>query len=289
MNGRVQADGTTRMALLTIVVVVAVLKLAQEVFIPLALAILLTFLLAPMVELLRRWYINRLLAVIISMAVAFTLIGALGNVVFNQFADLARDLPNYQRQLRLNLNHLSGVLRMGVTETTRAVEELTKEIDRVAPPEPKQRGVSKVQVVEPPATAVDTLKNFAMPLLKPIGTTLAVIVLVAFMLLRLPDLRERLLRLLGSRNLHLTTEALNEAASRVSRYLLIQILINGWTGLWVAVGLWYLGVPNSGLWGAMTLLLRFIPFLGIWMSAAIPLALSFTVFDDWTRPLMVFG
>src|SRR5579871_6757554 len=129
MNGRVRAAGTTRMALLTVVVVVAVLKLAEEVFIPLALAILLTFLLAPMVELLRRWYINRLLAVIVSMSVAFALIGALGNVVFKQFADLAHDLPSYQEQLRVNLSHLSGVLRLGVTETTRAVQELTKEID----------------------------------------------------------------------------------------------------------------------------------------------------------------
>ncbi len=277
------------MALLTIVVVVAVLKLAEEVFIPLALAILLTFLLAPMVELLRRWYFNRLLAVIFSMAVAFALLGTLGNVVFNQFADLARDLPSYQQQLRVNLTHLSGVLRVGVTETTHAVQELTKEIDRVAPPEPKQRGVSKVQIVEPPATALETLRDVSTPLLKPLATTLAVIVLVAFMLLRLPDLRERLMRLLGSRNLHLTTEALNDAARRVSRYLLIQILINGWTGLGVAVGLWYLGVPNAGLWGALTLVLRFIPFIGIWMAAAIPLALSFAVFDDWTSPLMAFG
>jgi len=289
MNGRAQGADTTRIALLTIVVVVAVLKLAQEVFVPLALAILLTFLLAPLVKMLRRWHINRGLAVILSMALAFSVIGAVGTGVFNQFADLAHELPDYQHQLRVNLTHLSGVLRIGVEKTTRAVDQLTREIDRVAPLEPRQRGVSKVQVVQPPENALQTVRNVVSPVVKPLATTLAVIVLVAFMLLRLPDLRERLLRLLGSRNMYITTEALNEAASRVSRYLLMQILINGWTGLWVAGGLWYLGVPNALLWGALTMVLRFIPYIGVWMSAAMPLTLSFAVFDDWMRPLEIFG
>lgn len=289
MNGRVQVSGTTRSALFTTVIVVTVLKLADEVFIPLALAILCTFLLAPLVQTLVRFHINRVLAVMVSLALGLALIVGLGTLVFNQFADLTKELPSYQRQLRTNLTQLSGVLRGGVEQTTHAVEELTKEIDRVAPTEPKPRGVSKVQVVEPPATALEMIRNVVGPIVRPVGTTLAVIVLVAFMLLRLPDLRDRILRLLGSRYLHLTTEALNDAAVRISRYLLMQIVINGWTGLAVTAGLWALNVPNAVLWGALTLLLRFIPYIGVLMAAAIPLALSFAVFDDWTRPLMVLG
>jgi predicted PurR-regulated permease PerM len=289
MNGRVQASGTTRMALFTTVIVVAVLKLAQEVFIPLALAILCTFLLAPMVELLTRFYFKRLFAVVLSLAIGMALIGGLGTLVFNQFADLARELPSYQRQLRTNLTQWGGLLRGGVADTTAAFEQLTKEIDRVAPSEPKPRNVSRVQVIEAPATAIEVIRNFVGPVVRPLGTTLAVVVLVAFMLLRLPDLRDRILRLLGARYLHLTTEALNDAAGRVSRYLLMQIVINGWTGVAVTIGLWALHVPNAVLWGALTLVLRFIPYIGVWMAAAIPLALSFAVFDDWTRPLMVFG
>jgi predicted PurR-regulated permease PerM len=277
------------MALFTTVIVVTVLKLAQDVFIPMALAILCTFLLAPMVELLTRLHIKRLLAVIVSLALGLALIVGLGTLVFNQFADLAKELPSYQRQLRTNLTQFGGALRGGVAETTHAFEALTKEIDRVAPSEPKPRGVAKVQVVEPPATALDTIRSVVGPVARPVGTTLAVVVLVAFMLLRLPDLRDRILRLLGARYLHLTTEALNDAAGRISRYLLMQIVINGWTGLAVTVGLWALNVPNAVLWGALTLVLRFIPYIGVWMAAAIPLALSFAVFDDWTRPLMVFG
>jgi predicted PurR-regulated permease PerM len=277
------------MALFTTVIVVAVLKLAQDVFIPLALAILCTFLLAPMVALLTRFYIKRVFAVILSLAIGLAMIGGLGTLVFNQFGDLARELPSYQRQLRTNLTQWGGLLRGGVAETTAAFEELTKEIDRVAPSEPKPRGVSKVQVVDAPATALETIRSVVGPVVRPVGTTLAVIVLVAFMLLRLPDLRDRILRLLGARHLHLTTEALNDAAGRISRYLLMQIVINGWTGVAVTAGLWALHVPNAVLWGALTLVLRFIPYIGVWMAAAIPLALSFAVFDDWTRPLMVFG
>jgi predicted PurR-regulated permease PerM len=277
------------MALFTTVIVVAVLKLAQEVFIPLALAILCTFLLAPLVLLLTRLRINRVIAVILSLGLGLAVIGGLGTLVFNQFADLARELPSYQQQLRSNLKQWGGLLQGGVAETTAAFDQLTKEIDRAAPSEPKPRGVSKVQVVDAPATALERVHDVVGPVIRPVGTTLAVIVLVAFMLLRLPDLRDRILRLLGARYLHLTTEALNDAAGRVSRYLLMQIVINGWTGLAVTAGLWALHVPNAVLWGALTLALRFIPYIGVWMAAAIPLALSFAVFDDWTRPLAVFG
>lgn len=289
MNGRAQAPGTTRMALFTTVIVVVVLKLAEDVFIPLALAILCTFVLAPLVELLVRWHIGRVFATIVCLSLGLAVIGGLGTLVFNQFADLAKELPNYQQQLRTNMTHLGGALRGAVAQTTHAFDTLTKEIDRVAPSEPKPRGVSKVQVVEPPFTALETIKAVVTPIVKPAATTLAVIVLVAFMLLRLPDLRDRILRLLGARHLQLTTEALNDAASRVSRYLLMQIVINGWTGVAVATGLWALNVPNAVLWGALTFGLRFIPYIGVWMAAAVPLALSFAVFDDWTRFLMVLG
>ena len=289
MNGSGQATGT-RIVLLTVVVVVAVLKVAEDVFIPLALALLLTFMLAPLVELLHRFRLNRAVAVVASMAVALTLIAGLGDLVVNQVSDLARSIPSYQSQLRHRVVELRGVWKVGVSETTKAVEQITKEFERVAPPEPKTPpGVSKVQVVETPATAFETLRDVTVPLLRPLGTGFVVIVLVAFLLLRLHDLRERVIRVLGARNLFLTTEALDDAGERISRYLLMQILINGWTGLCVTGGLWYLGVPNAALWGVLTLLLRFIPYVGVWTAAAIPFILSFAAFDDWTRPLGVIG
>jgi predicted PurR-regulated permease PerM len=288
MNGPGQASGT-RATLLTVVIVVAVLRVAQEVFIPLALAILFTFLLAPLVSRLTRWGVNRLLAVIASVAVALTLVGALADVAFNQFTDLAHELPGYQRQLHENLTHIRGAVRGGIADASKALEQLGKEFQRVAPSDPVPNDIRKVQVVEPPPTPTEMLRDVIGPVLKPFGTALVVITLVAFMLLRLPDLRERIIRVLGRRNLYATTEALNDAAQRVSRYLLMQLLINSWTGVCVGFGLWALNVPNPGLWGALALVLRFIPYVGVWTAALIPFLLSFAVSDDLSRPTLVLA
>ena len=288
MNGPGQASAT-RAVLLTVVIVVAVLRMAEEVFIPLALAILFTFLLAPLVGRLVEWGVNRLLAVIVSVAIALTLVCALADVAFNQFADLAHELPGYQRQLHQNLTHIRGAVRGGMAEATNAIEQLGKEFQRVAPTEPTPNDIRKVQVVEPPPTPLSTLRDVVGPVLKPFGTALVVITLVAFMLLRLHDLRERIIRVVGRRNLYATTEALSDAAQRVSRYLLMQLLINSWTGVFVGVGLWYLNVPNPGLWGALALVLRFVPYVGIWTAAVIPFLLSFAVSDDLSRPVLVLA
>src|SRR5690606_31794583 len=129
----------------------------------------------------------------------------------------------------------------------------------------------------------------AAPLVGPIATAAVVLVFVIFMLLRLPDLRDRLIRLLGSEHLRTTTEAMDDAARRVSRYLLMQTIINAWQGMWVAIGLSLLGLPNAILWGALTVVLRFIPYVGPWLAAAMPVALSFAVFDSWVQPLLTVG
>ncbi|HEU5443163.1 MAG TPA: AI-2E family transporter [Steroidobacteraceae bacterium] len=288
MNGSSHARPTGTV-LLTVIVVVAVLRLAQDLFVPLALAILLTFLLAPVVARLQHWHINRLIAVIVSIALALTLIGVVGDVIFGQFSDLAHQLPQYEQHLREHIAHLRGFMRGGVTDSLDAVERLTRQIERLSPIASVPAGVQKVQIVQPRASFVEIAKDVVGPLVKPLGWALAVMVLVAFMLLRLPDLRERLIRLLGPRNLQATTAALDDAAARVSRYLLSQLLINAMTGLWVGVGLALLGVPNPGLWGALTLVLRFIPYAGIWAAGAMPFALSFAAFNDWMHPLVVLG
>ena len=288
MNGPGQVFGT-RQVLLTVVIVVAVLRLAQEVFIPLAMAILLTFLLAPLVGRLQAWGVKRSLAVILSMALALTVVSYLADIAFNQINDLVHELPGYQRQLHENLTHIRGAVRGGVADVTKAAEQLGKELQRVAPTAQPSSEVRKVQVIEPSPTPLEMVRDFVGPLVKPFGTVLVVITLVAFMLLRLPDLRERLIRVLGKRNIHSTTEALGDAAERVSRYLAMQLLINSWTGLVVGVGLWALHVPNPILWGGLALVLRFVPYVGIWSAMVIPFALSFAVTNDLSRPLSVMA
>jgi predicted PurR-regulated permease PerM len=288
MNSPVQASHSLRV-FLAVVLTVVVLRYAQDVFIPLALAILLTFLLAPLVERLQRLHVNRTLAVILSVALTIVILGGLAWVVFHQFADLMSELPRYRRQLHANLLDMTKALRGGVSHTTSAVEQLTRELNRVAPSPPDAAQVPKVSVVEPPPTAMGALRSLIQPLLKPVSTAALVIVFVIFMLLRLPDLRDRVIRLLGSQNLRITTEALDEAAQKVSKYLVMQTVINSWQGLATATGLYLIGVPNAALWGALTMALRFVPYVGVWVAAALPIMLSFAIFDDWTQPLLVAG
>jgi predicted PurR-regulated permease PerM len=285
MNSPVQVSHSLRV-FIGVVLTIAVLRYAEDVFIPLALAVLMTFVLAPIVDWLHRWRINRVVAVVVSVTVAVALICALLYVVFSQFTDLVQELPRYRRQLRGNLADLAKFLRGGMSDTSQAVEQLSREIARVAP-RARASGIPSVQVIEQPPGTVESLRNLIAPLLKPVGTAAVVIVFAIFMLLRLHDLRDRLIRLLGSENLRTTTEALTDAAQRVSRYLLMQTLINAWQGFWVTVGLWYIGVPNAMLWGALTVVLRFIPYIGPWLAAIMPVALSLAVFDDWTKPLLV--
>jgi predicted PurR-regulated permease PerM len=224
--------------------------------------------------------------------VAFSLIGGVLYMVVDQASDLAQELPAYRKQLRANIEQLGVAVRGGVSGTTKAVEQLTEEIKRAAPPpEAAEEGsrVPKVQVVEPPRSAIQAMRAIFGPFLGPLGTVVIVIVFVIFMLLRLPDIRDRFIRLLGPRHLRATTEALDDAAGRVSRYLLMQTVINGVQGMLVTIGLSLIGLPNAALFGALTLVLRFIPYVGPWVAAAMPILLSIAVFDSWTPVLFTIG
>ena len=285
MNGPAQASRNFYV-LFTVMLVVAALRLAQDVFVPLALAVLLTFLLAPVVERLTRWGINRYVAVAVTVVVAGAILVGLLYVVFEQVRDVASELPLYRRQLLHNLTHLTGAWRGGFGRATHLLQELDSDLRRVAPP-PHTAPVPKVEVVEPPLSGFQAMRQVFVPLLAPIATTIVVLVFVVFMLLRFSDVRDRIIRLLGARNLRLATEAIQDAANRVSRYLLMQTLINSWEGLCVAVGLTLIGVPNAILWGALTTVLRFIPYLGIWIAFSMPLIVSFAVFDHWQPLLLV--
>jgi predicted PurR-regulated permease PerM len=284
MNGGAQASRTF-FVVLTAFVVIAALRLAQDVFIPLALAVLMTFLLAPLVDRLQHWGINRVIAVVVTVIVAFLILSGLLYIVFSQLRDLAEELPQYRVQLAHNATKLAGALKGSMGHVSNLVTELTADFRRVAPA-PPGRPIPKVEVVEPPLTGLQAIRQLISPLAGPLATAAVVIVFVIFMLLRFSDLRERVIRLLGARNLRVATEAIDDAARRVSRYLLMQTLINSWEGLCVAVGLTFIGLPNAILWGALTTVLRFIPYVGILIAAAMPLALSFAVFDHWLPPLL---
>jgi predicted PurR-regulated permease PerM len=287
MNGSAQASRHF-FTVLTTIAIIAALRLGQDVLIPLALAVLMTFLLAPLVDRLGRWGMNRQLAVLATVVVAFAIIAGLFYVVFDQLRDLSHQLPQYRRQLAHNVDSLSGMLRGAVGRATKTFEDVADELRKVSPAA-STRAIPKVQIIEPPLDGIQALRQVFGPLVGPISTAAVVVVFVIFMLLRFTDLRDRLIRLMGRSHLRVVTEAIDDAARRVSRYLVMQTLINSWEGLCVAVGLSFIGVPNAILWGVLTGLLRFIPYVGIWIAASMPLLLSFAVFDHWTPPLLTLA
>jgi predicted PurR-regulated permease PerM len=284
-----QTSQRTGWVLLTLVVVVAVLKFAQDVLMPVALAVLLAFLLAPVVDRLHRWGCNRGLAVTLTTVVTFVLVGAVLYVVVNQFLGLVEQLPLYRENLLDKIRMLSASASVGLERGAETVKDLTGELQKSAPGQQSAPDIAKVQIVEPPPNAAQVFRGVFGPLIAPAATAAIVVVFVIFMLLQREDLRDRLVRLLGTREMHTTVLALDDAAERVSRYLMMQILINGLQGAVVAVGLYLIGVPNAVLWGALTIVLRFIPYLGPVLAAIGPILLSIAFFHSWTPPLLTIG
>lgn len=276
---------------LAVVVVIASLYFGQDVLIPLAMAVLLSFLLSPVIALLQSWRFGRIPAVLTVVVLAFVLSGALAWVVAGQLYSLANTLPKYQQNLQAKINSVWKPLGKGLDKSSATVREIDKQLSNL-PNEPTQAaspGVMKVEIVQSRWSALSLLRNAFGPILRPLGTAGIVIVFVIFMLLNREDLRDRLIYLIGPGQLHATTEALDDAASRVSRYLLIQSMINGAQGVAVGIGLFAIGVPNAVLWGLLTAILRFIPYIGPWVAALAPITLALAVFDGWTQPLMTVG
>jgi predicted PurR-regulated permease PerM len=284
--------------------VIATLYFARDLLIPLALAALLTFLLAPLVRRLERW-MGRIAAVLMVVTMIFSIIGMGGWVLTQQLVDLATRLPDYKVNIETKIRSFqlpSGGVFKRLSET---VEELKKDLQgSVTHPVSQAREKPATTVVVParaspmPAVQVAEVSNanplqllqvIISPLLGPLGSTGLVILLVIFMLLKREDLRSRLIRLIGQGHISATTHAMDDANQRVSRYLLMQFVVNVSYGIAVAIGLFFIGVPNAILWGAFATVLRFIPYIGPWIAAAFPIILSLAVSPSWMMPLITLG
>lgn len=284
---RWQARRITLPTLATIAAVVAIVYFAKDVFLPLAIATLISFALSPLVTRLRKLGVPNLPGVLMVVCVAFAVIGMFLLIVGSQLTSLAQNLPTFQANILEKVDTLraaggenSLVVRLGqmMTAISHAVGgPAGAGVAPAAQPVP-------VQMVDA-QSPVSILRDLLLPLLSPIATVGLVIVVVIFMLLERVDLRDRFIRLVGSNDLHLTTQVLAEAGDRVAQYLLVQLLVNVIYALPIGLGLMLIGVPNAVLWGLLTLVLRFVPYIGSVLAAAFPLFLSFAVSPDWSALL----
>ncbi len=277
-------------AVVTVVLIIASLNWAQAVVIPVALAMLLTFLLSPVAGALERLALGRIVSVILVVVLTFSLLGGIGWIVTLQFGSLANELPKYTVNIRQKIADVRGAGKGGALENVqKTVEAVTSEIqqeDKLASTSDQGQPVA-VQSSE--SFEFWPMPSVVGPMLERFASAGLVIVLVIFMLVQREDLRNRLIRLVGYGRLTFTTSALEEAGQRVSRYLLVQTIINCTFGLAAGLALYLIGVPYAVLWGFFAAMLRFIPYVGPFAAAIMPTALSLAAFDGWLWPMLVVG
>ena len=279
--------GTPFSTLALLVLLTVVLYFGRDILIPFALAILFSFALGPLVIGLRRWGFSRLLAVLPVVSLAFVLIGGFAILVGSQFAQLLSELPTYQENIEIKIRSLVSTTSGGgaVSQIASMFQELRQELEPRAPTDPQ---VPVVRLKEPPASPLQLFDTLAGPLLAPIATAGLTVIFVIFILFEREDLRNRLIRLVGE-DLYLTTEAMDEAAQRVSRYLLMQLIVNATYGIPIGLGLYFIGVPSALLWGILAVLLRYVPYVGPVIAALFPLALAIAVDPGWEMLFWALG
>jgi predicted PurR-regulated permease PerM len=275
-------------SLATFVVVTAILYLAREVLIPLALAVLFTLLLAPAVRRLESWRLNRLAATLVVMVLALAIVAGVGWVTGNQFVSLVGKLPTYRENIVKKLQTLRSPPKQGaIGKAAEAIKEIEKETA------PAERRAQPAQQAKPQPNALptpfDVVSKLGVPVLTLLATAIAVIALTILMLLQRDDLRDRLIRLVGSGRMHATTQAMQDAAQRVSRYLMMQFVVNACFGIPLGIILHFLGIPNAALWGLLATVLRFVPYIGSWIAGSMPVMLAFAISDGWSLALWTLG
>jgi predicted PurR-regulated permease PerM len=276
-------------------VVLSFIYFGKPVLMPLALAVLMSFALAPLVGLLKKLRLGHVAPVLISLVLALVILTALGTFMGSQLARLAADLPRYQTNLGAKIQSVVGSALHNdtVTRLNHTVDNLAEQVTG------EQHGETDG------ATATDSVKPIPVvirrtsvapwavattvlgPLLEPLGLAAMVLVFVGFILLQKDDLRDRFVRLAGSRDMQRTTVALDEAANRLSRYLFLQTCINTCFGVVIGVGLWLIGIPNAPLWALMSMMLRFVPYVGVPLAFLFPFALAMAVDPGWAKMVWV--
>lgn len=284
----------TAARLASFAVICGLLFWGQVVLIPIALAALVTFLISPLVTRLDRWGLPRIVAVIVVASGVTGLVGTLGYVVVGELGELAQELPEYRENIRNKIGDLRAMTRGGTIESVqKTIEEISEDVERDAAAEAPaaaedDRGEPVRVAVEPEGQVIGDAE-YLSPVFQAAATAGLTMLLSIFMLIKREDLRNRLVSLAGQASLAVTTKAFAEAGQRISRYLLMQFIINASMGLAVGLGLYFIGVPYSALWGLAAAVLRYIPYVGPWLAALLPITVSLVTAPGWEQVVLVVG
>jgi len=275
--------------LLVIVIIVASLFLAREVLLPITLAAILSFMLAPLVRALQNLRLPRELAAVSVVLLAFAAIFALGTITARQVTELAGNLPHYQATISAKIQRFSGIGEEGTAGTLKRAEEVIQDLGKEISKKKVGQPLIPVEVHEPSGGPLQTLSRLISPLLSPLATTGLIVVFVIFILIQREDLRNRLIRIFGSTDIPHTTAAIDDAAHRLSRLFLAQFAINAGFATLIGLGLWSIGIPHAILWAVLAGILRFVPYLGAILGLVFPVALAASVDPGWSKVLWTLG
>ena len=293
-----QPRGTTLINMAVAALIIAALYFGREIFVPVALAVLLSFVLAPFVSRLQMLRLPRIVSVLAVVILGFAIIFSLGGLMVSQATHLAADLPGYEQTLRSKIESLRGLAGSGsgtLERASKVLRDLKTDLQQSeAGGNPGSAVVPKladskpipVEVRQPDPGALTTLVAIIGPLLSPLTTTGIVVIFVVFILLQRQDLRNRFVRLAGSGDIQRTTAALDEAGERLSKLFLTQLAFNAAFGVAIGIGLQLIGVPSAPLWGLIAMILRFVPYVGGLISAIFPLILAAAVGSGWDMLLL---
>lgn len=287
----IQPRGTTLINMAVAAMIIAALYFGREIFVPVALAVLLSFVLAPFVMRLHSWRVPRTVSVLVVVFIGFSIIFSLGGLMVSQTTRLAGKLPEYQQTLSDKIESLRGLMGGSGTleQASTVLKELGTELQHPDVPNQPDNNLARpppvkpipVEVKQPDPGALTTLAAIIEPLLSPLTRTGIVVIFVVFILLQREDLRNRVVRLAGSGDIQRTTAALDDAGKRLSKLFLTQIAFNAVFGLAIGIGLELIGVPSAPLWGLIAMILRFVPYIGALISAVFPLILAAAVGSGW--------
>lgn len=276
---------------------IAMMYFGRQILIPLALALVLSFLVNPLVGLFEKARLGRVPAVLVVLVICLALAAGLGWMVAGQLLDITGHIRDYKANIEETFRSLRQPASGALGQARATVRELNKELATAPAQTPANdgKGTSRparpvpVQVTAPPSNLLEDLRALAGPLAGPAETTGMVIIFTAFMLLKREDLRNRLIRLGGKGQLTVMTQALDDASQRLSRYLLLQFTVNTGFGTLFGLGLFFIGVPHALLWGILAALLRLVPYVGTLIATAFPVAMALAVFPGWNHALLIFG
>ncbi|GJE55594.1 MULTISPECIES: AI-2E family transporter [Methylobacterium] len=286
-------------SLLIVVTLASALYLGRSILVPIALAILLSFVLLPAVRGLRGLRVPRAPAVLIVVLLTFGLLGAIGSLIAREAGQLAADLPRYSMTLREKMTALRAATGQenGLSATFSGLFDMADDIGKALQPAattaPESAEIGTLQrpmqvEVQPARTSVlTTLSSVAGDILHPLATTGLILLFTVFILLQREDLRNRAIRLAGSSDLRRTTAAIDDATARLSRFFLAQLALNVAFGVVIGVGLWLIGLPSPILFGVIAGLLRFVPYIGAAIGAVLPLGVAVAIDPGWSMVIAV--